>query len=554
MAPVTRLWLWSLPDDALALVAKRVLYNGEAYWFACTCCAMRDAIQAACKELKVEQCTTNVRTVFASLPRLRASMRLNKIATLVLANRNARGVEGLPTSLDGLYTWTPSTAKAIVAGATCDVLNYVWPQWAYSISTKAGPACALASACCYGRVDLLDVMCSITPSTNWDTKCLQRVVRLAVEGHPPSKQCLIHGAFHPIVHSANYQSAEWLYYKMEDMGESVGDHAWRSWLLNQFTVREITECACRSQEPRESLRMLTDWMLPRFASRTLSHRTVAMQEVLYGVLYSVTSDSHFMRPETRCYAWQWMVEKWPLGLAHLLRHLRECSLECRTPMLNIANVHRNCFRVMDVDTYKWMREELEPCNGWMYHAVMFTEGYIEWTTSKELETMRKREACCSAEWRFAMHVHHRIIRQLDAAQSSFERRRLWGMHRVLLVETFADCMLYFPDDEHFQAHCSSWQPCFGCLSACAFSESVNNFHERATPRQRDLVARTLIHRVARYWENARAEIERTNVIELNEFGERPPFFDSDEEDSSAFEHISSLRCEHNWKDLFNDRG
>lgn len=547
----TPLRLTTLPDDALAIVAARIVLDGESYWFAATCRAARNAVRTACKEFKLEKPTSNVRTIFSSLPRLRAGLRLTSVQDCVLANRRAACAQNLPTSMDGLYTWTPSAARAITAGATVDVLNYVWPSWTRSINNLTNPVCAIEGACWSGRTDLLDEIYNVLPADNWDTKCLQRIMRLAVEGHPDSRRHLLRVVFRACVFGANTASATWLYDKLEEIGDVVGEWDWRSWLMDRRIVLELTGDACKAFEPRESLRLLTNWMLPRFASRAVSDRLAPKQAMISSVLIYLAESLSF-RVQTRRNGWEWLSEAWPLGLGHLLRHIHSSAPQ-GTNRVAITTLHRNCFRIVDVGTYQWMRDQLEPTNGWMYHAVMFHDDYVLWTTSKELESLRSRESCCSAEWRFAMHVHHRIIRLIKQAQSAGERRQLWTVHRELLIESFADCMLYYPDDEKFQAHYSTWSPCFGCLSACAFSESVNIFQRYATPRQRDLIACTLINRITAHWLVMREE-KKEDPESTDQFGERAPFFDSDEEDSCAFEHISSLRGHYYWEDLYHGGG
>lgn len=531
--------LHQLPEDVLSIVAQRVVRNGETYWFGATCRAAWSAVLAACTQLEIKVPTSQLKTVYMTLPRLRAGLRLERVSEVVLADRTVCGADCLPQSMDGRYTWTPNACRAIVAGANIDVLNYVWPQWQRSISHRTSPICALYCVCQFNRIDLLDEMYSVEPSSNWDTQCLQRLVRLSIEGQPAARALLNDSMFKAIITGTATDSGEWLYRKLEHLSESIEAYGWRTWLSKCDQAHELVVSAVKAQSPYMSLRMLTGWMMPRFASRAPSERAVLMETIVHNVLATLSVgsfDSH-----ARDHVWQWLAEAWPMGLAHLLRLIHSESSGIMG--LSVSSMHRNCFRARDVRSYTWMREQLDIDTGWLYHAAVCAPHVVTWTVSSELATMRSNSThgvLCA----FAFHTFSLCMGKVARATDPTEKRNVWALCRAVVVEAHTDML------------CTNTEPDLASASLLlgvslhAFVESLECFQTRASADQRRLVFSALMPMIIK-----RVLANEHSTARGHTPGTIADIDDDDEQKSSVWAYISSLRREYNKEELLgNDAG
>ena len=548
------LLLSGLPDDTLAMIAERIVRRGEAYWFAATCRAARTAVRAACTALEIDHPTTYLWSVYTSLPRLRAGMRMSSVSTQLLANSAVRGAENLPRSLDSHYTWTPLGCRSLIAGASVDVLNYVWPQWAASTNHR-DPVCALLLIARANRVDLLQEMYGAVHIRNMGGRhvwSLQRMLLLALQGHPPARSTVVNTLFTPIVQcSRNIAAAQWLYNTLEEASEQQrDDQHWRRWLSNPHAVGPIVQAACKSASPEDSLRMLTNWFMPRFASRAPTDRAASTECIVQWVLLALASGG--VAAPTRHHVWRWLADAWPLGLAHLLRHVHENGWRVETDFA-VPVVHRNCFRVHDVATYEWMRQQIALRDeGWMYAAAWCDPCTVTWTTSKELHQLKsglEMHRANDPRFKFAYHVFSTCLHPLQTLPLSKqqprvveerhvgEARQTWAQARELVIEAFADYLMYAPAE----IDCTTCARPMLEISLHAFATSFILYYKRcedktfASKRLYDLMPLVLM------------KMGLTPLGDLNLHVGNGTLDDSDDEDqkSAAFEHISGLRKVYN---------
>ena len=166
--------LTDLADDALAALCERVVRNGEAYWCAVTCHALRRAVLAACQKLKLPP-SSMASTACLSLKRLEQAMTLPRFRELVHANMNATSAASArPHSLDRKWVWSPAGERSLAARASPQVLDYAWAQWRLSLDPH-NPGCFVTCVVAAGRVDLLKEMDrtaeeqGLDESHNWRT-------------------------------------------------------------------------------------------------------------------------------------------------------------------------------------------------------------------------------------------------------------------------------------------------------------------------------------------------------------------------------------------------
>lgn len=538
------LLLTALPDDTLALVARHIVCNGEAYWFAATCQAARIAVRTACTQLEIAQPTSRLRTVFTSLPRLRAGLRINRVKIPTLADPMIRGAETLPQSMDGHYVWTPSACRAIVAGASIDVLDYAWPQWRQS--TKAHsvhPMSALPLICRLNRPDLLEETYSagLEVRTVSPLDSLHRIFRLSIDGHPESIKLFVQAILAPLAAGCAEHAAEWVYTKLEEVSEPIEAYAWRSW-LSSGAVRggsqDLVHAALRGPTPYAALCMITGWMMPRFASRAPSERADAIVDVTHQVLLKLCQ-GELGRRAAKDNVWKWLKEAWPMGLAHLLRQLHAES--AGVAGVSVSTLHRNALRVCDLDAYEWIQQEMDSERGWMHQAVMCHPGSVTWTTSKELTTMRHAllaQPC--PRYAFAIHVlSFHLSSMCSVDTQGGELRMQWARSRGAVVHSYADVLLYgvsvLPMEETKQLL---------ELSITACCEALQAFSRRAGVEQQGAVFGALmpllLDRVVR------GQISGVDPPQVEEDGE--------EQRSAVWEYISSLRHTYSKDVLFHSNG
>ena len=524
--------LTQLSDDVLALVATRVVLNGEAVWLALTCRAANEAVRSACGNLKLERPTTHLFTVFASLRRLRAGMRLESVSAQLSA-ATAPGSEHLPQSLDGLHRWSPAACRAIVAGATVDVLDYVWPRWQRSIDLGT-PSCALVRICEVGRVDLLDNMLKSPAESPADMQCLARVLRLAVDGMPSACERVLHAILTPLVRGISHRTGQWLYDRLEEIGESVESYYWRTWLNDERRARVLVIAATKSHSPLVALRMLTGWLMPRFASRAPSERMASMDTIIQHVLVILASGGVSFS-ETH-YVWQWLSEAWPLGLAHLLRHAHAHSgAVCRE--LRVSMVHRNCMRVRDLQSYEWMRERVRE-GAWLHEAVCSTPRHAPWTLSSELVDMKREAARAGPRFALAHHVFYQLHGGLFHESPVPGSVMHWTQSRPIMVQAFCDMLLYDGANEN-DGHGASYVE-FGTsamleVSVSAFVDAMKLFCERASDGVQERICKAMMPLILQHLQKHELQPR---------YHREPDESDDDEQRSAAWNFINSLRCQY----------
>ena len=506
------LLLTSLPDDALAHIAQRIVRNGEAYWFAASCRSARTATRKACQELKIEKPATRLHTVYASLPRLRAGLRLQPVINSLVANPDASGSEGLPRSMDGRLIWTPQALRCIVAGATRDVINYVWPTWMRITPTATWSALLLALK--LGRIDLLDDMYKGE---------LGAVLAKGLTGALPMEAFIKKQMIAAIVSSANHASAEWMYAKLEALSDAHEVYGWRTWFGDTRVSSKLVDAAVTAQSPYLSLHMFTDWVLPRFASRAPSERADVVEDAVHAALFEVTSGKALIGKRQQ--VWRWLSEAWPLGLGHLLRRLHSDNVGVLG--VSVASLHRNTFRVRDLETYDWMREQLD-AEGWLHDVVHCRSDVIPWTVQAELVPMRDRCSEHDPRYAFAHRVYDYVMYGTHPHSNEMvaEMRQRWNEGRAVWVEAYADILLYGPEPDTKLA-------CMGLhVSPHAMCEALQLFARHATAERRALVFTALMPvLLAGMLHKQQESVEGAQQYDS----------DDDEQRSAAWEYISSLR-------------
>lgn len=504
-----------LPDDVLALVSKHVVRNGEAYWLAAASRAARIAVHAACDELNIQKSTSQLSTTFASLSRIRASMRLTTVSLRLLAH-DVPGCENLPQSLDKLYRWSPSACRAMLSGGTVDVLNYVWPQWQRSTDPMR-PACALVHICAIGRTDLLGAMFEQRPTSPADMQALSRLLRLAVEGLPAACDRVLHGILVPIVSGPSHKTSQWLYDKLEETQDQL--YTWRTWLSDERRAGVLVDAACKSHWPFVSLRLLTEWLMPRFASRAPSERIQSMDMITKRVL--VTLSSGVVEANHRHCVWDWLLDTWPLGLAHLLRHMHATGGPKLGEWVSVAMLHRNCLRVRDLTTYKWMRAQIDDSSGWMREVISNETSCVPWTVSRELTSMRHEAWRAGTRFAWAHHVFWYLHGNSSGDSNMSETRHRWALDRATVVETYADMLLYDISDQV--------DPSIAAfvieVSVSAFADALKLFSERTMQARRSYVFRALVP---------------TLLLHMQRYYTEPDDSDDATQRSAAWHYISSL--------------
>jgi hypothetical protein len=516
--------LVQLPDDALALVALRVVRNGEAYWLAAASRSTRAAVKAACLQLRIDSPTSRLSTTFTSLPRLRAGMRLPNVSRRLLA-QDVPGAENLPESLDKRYRWSPSACHAMLAEANADVLNYVWPEWHRS-ANPTRPACALIHICEMGRTDLLEVMYAQEPTSLSDTLSLSRLLRLAVDGLPAACDRVLNGIMMPAVRGASPRTGEWLYSKLEEIGESIEAYSWRTWLSDQRRAGVLVTAACKSSCPFVSLRLLTEWMMPRFASRAPTERMQSMDVITQHVLLALVSGN--VQAYYGHHVWAWLSDTWPLGLAHLLRHVHETEGPRIDMSIKIATAHRNCLRVRDLATYQWMREHVDNARGWMREAICCEQPHIPWTVSRELVDMAQEAQRAGPRFGFAYHVFWHLHGGMSEDNYISETRHRWAVDRSTVVESYSDMLLYDTDDRVDTSTAAVVME----VSISAFADALKLFRERAEERRYLYVVDAIMP----------VMLQQLQTHERHpQYHREPDDSDDGEQRSAAWHYISSLR-------------
>jgi len=541
--------LSTLPDDALALVAEQVVRNGEAYWLAATWRGGRRAVRTACVALGIEKPTSRTSAVFGSLVRLRAALKLAEPVRILLADRRVPGAHALPSSLDGMLVWTPAAKRAMVKGATVDVMDYAWANWraAHRFSELA----SVEAVCLGNRPDLLDVMYAHNTLGQGGSHLtsLQSLLRLALQGHPDSIKRILESVVQPAIRGCAYRTAEWLYAKLEELSQSMDATCeWRCWLSHLPLANTAARAATRSETPDRALRMLTDWWMPRYGSRAPSERLAAVQHIVLWVLTTVTSSTQqaFWTTKSTVLMWKWLASAWPMGLAHLLRELHEegAPIVSDAPTPSVAYLHRNCLRVRDVDTYRWMRDNLAG-GGWMIDAITCSGSMhiVTWTVDKELARLQQTASAGHPAFALANHVYLATIAKVRPYVTHNERKKAQlevGTHRELLIEAYTDWLLLRPewkplDDvrDYCQVHPT---PTLLEYSKTAFVESLRRFSKRASPEQRRVALDALMPGI----------LNQLLQEEQPEGGSPSHYIDSEDEEerSAAWQYISSLRHEY----------
>jgi hypothetical protein len=519
-----------LPDDALIIVAKKVVRNGDAYWFAATCCTARRNVAAACLELGIAQPSSKLRTIFASLQRLRAGVRLDNAVQQLVADNSIPGAHALPASLDGRYTWTPAGRRALVMGATVDVMDYAWAGWRRP-ERDLNNMHSLEQVCLHNRADLMEVIYQGEGSEGEESICLKTVMRLAVRGHPDSIKRLMAATIEPAISGCAAAASDWLYEKLEGItqempNQQIVDYNWRRWLSNISMVHLAVRAAVRSDVPDRALTRLTDWWMPRFGSRAPSERLLALEHVTMWVLESVTTCAMHSTwtPDVAHKLWMWLRRAWPMGLAHLLRQIHEES----TPLTNAAprptaqNIHRHCLRVRDVPTYRWMREQTTS-QGWMHDAIVCRADVVTWTVNPELTDMRHAVEH-GATYALAYHTWARLIDKIANTAHPQAKREIWEACGELVTESYSDMLLLRAEPSGNHASI------FFSTSATAFARAVQGFHERASKERRVQVFAALMPAIVQ----SMIETGRDDDLATGSGADR----------DTAWSYINSLRTEY----------
>lgn len=427
--------LTDLSEDALALVAARVVRDGEAFWMAILCRATWRAVRAACQSLKLPL-VTRASTAFHSLARLHTIVGAERLLRVVHANMNASNVSARPHSLDRKLVWSPAGERVIVASASIEVLDYVWAGWRLSLE-PLDPGCFIVRAASAGRVDLLREMNQHAEQQGLDPILNGRTLRArmrSVLGHfddasfpsamTQAMQWAESALMEPALLSGNTAAIRWYYSELDSQPASECAVMYggfrtalsRSGSVVEFEVmKRLAAAATRGADPYASLTFLSSWMWPRLGSRSTlsgSHHLAVVGAVVLTALELTNNEA--------AQAWQWLQGAMPQGAKKML-HLLATEAN-----LHVAPVMQHIWEVRNVEVYRWFRNRLHP-TGWLFELT---------TATFTLPHVADR----SRAMQFA-HMTLGAIEKRSADQESSHPEAAWELDRALCVEATADVLI-----------------------------------------------------------------------------------------------------------------
>lgn len=551
-----------LPPDLLAIVAEFVVGDhGEAYWCAATCKALRVAVRVACGSLGIAKPVSRLRTAFASLARIRAAMRLQDVQRMLCADTSIAGAEHLPCTLDREFTWSPVGRRALIAGTTRDLLDYAWANWKSSFADYTMQATAVGLMCELGRIDLLEELYKYQQeedprawtNTNMERfgyhKFMFRTIRLAVEGFPPAVDLVKRGLIVPAILGASSATIAWLHDKMEAIGEGLNSDGWRTCCADAASYTLFGRQSALSSKPYDALAMVsrpTTGVIGRFATRAPQEHTAALSPVMHSSLATVACigtgwpASPLLNGAKRTKVWQWLRTQWSGlgGLSGLLRlyHLQAGSLGCTYP---ISRLHRDCFRVQDAETYRWMRDiGLASETSFAHSAFVCTPDAVTWTILADLRhcIMRYRMLGC-ARHAFAEDIFQRLM----IRHNVHEARLAWPRDRELAIECFVDLMWFTSlETREAREELRAAQRDLLNVSVEATAQALKQFHERGPcDVRRKAIVDTLLPDLLTSVDLANAQLH-----EVHDYDTVAAESDDESPRAAAYEYISKLRGEY----------
>ncbi len=381
-----------LSHDLLALVAQHVVESGEALWMSLVCRACHDAVLAASHAMELPP-TTKLKTAFSSILRLRASMRIENLSTILMANNEALGSESLPESVDRLYLWSPVAAYSMAAGASVEVLNYAWHGWKLSsIADHPFPCLKLLSR--FGRTDLLDHV--FTNKDNDFDITFFKLLRLNFDGLPPSVQWVENMIIVPALVGANIHTLKWYYTKMEGFEElSSNQSIWRSQFASLTSLHRLVGSAFFSHRVFHSLTLVL-WIWTHFGCRAPSRTHIAQEAIVFAAFALACRHGGSIN------VWLFLKSHWPQGL-HLLLVAFWQNVNNTAPANTppISKLHGLAFAQVSLCWYNWAVTEVHE-GGWLHCALCDTAEWCYWeeppiiSADESLLAKRAPRACLAA--------------------------------------------------------------------------------------------------------------------------------------------------------------
>lgn len=393
----------NVDSDVLVLMAECIVLRGEGYWLACTCRTMRNAVRTVCHVINVMAPNNRTDTIFCSLTCMHHALSIESVKVAVLAHSRALNCYARPKSLDGRFVWSPAGERAMIAGAPPAVLDYAWPSWRHSVDT-INPACALAHASRYGRIDLLRIMDS--PDTHCaaprpeyslyaclEVLCGREMPKLDFRA---AHNTVVMGIMSPALQYARFDIVrEWFYQRMEQrmVDDPRGDPLFRRMLDATSDVDvAIDRLACdaaRGVQPFRSLRFLVEWMWPNIGSRARCTMPTAALRVAAEVLCVIVD----AQSATCVGGWEWLEWVQPEGLHVLLSDIQERS----TSHVRVASLIHSAFNPHCAEAYAWLSARVST-GQWCD----LTQLAYRWPTMPL--TLREGVDCTAMRSRFAMHA------------------------------------------------------------------------------------------------------------------------------------------------------
>lgn len=437
------LTLVDLPMDTLVLLCEWAVRDGEAYWMAATCIALRQAVASACKRLGAPLCS-RAATACLTLPRLETAMTLERFRELVHVDTNATSLEARPRSLDRKWVWSPAGERVLAALAPPWVLDYAWAGWRLSLEAW-NPGCFLVSASAAGRVDLLREMDQsaklqkLAPAL--EARTLQAKLTRSVSFFWPATRRMklperldwVESALLiPALRSGNTAAIRWYYERMDNLQGPLGgpDCEWRQDLSRgvgqngALRLGGLVRAAATGRDPYAALEFLSMWMWPRLGSRAPSSFSDALARIASDALRCALDST---RSET-VGVWAWLQRAVPQGASDLFNIMRYVA------NVHVSPLYRRVWVVRNVDVYRWISERLDPPHGWM-HALFGAPPFGHLGGDFHADTGGSHRLL------FAHMTLVNIASRRDA-EDVVDPEAVWDLDRDLAVQSLSDAFVY----------------------------------------------------------------------------------------------------------------
>ena len=450
-----------LPDDALTSICEWVVRNGEAFWVSRVSRRWRIAIGIACTRLGLKHGpVSRLATVFASIARVRAVLRVHGLPRRLLANRMANGAEARPRSLDGLYTWSLEAERAMITGGTVAVLDYVWNGWRSALASR-GAGCALVHICRVGRIDLLDEM--LKSNAELGMASLGWHMKHHALGFPSSNKLVASSILAPSLQGRRYVKVmEWYYQNMETITAQlkgwVEPDTWRCQFLSDENLFPLTTAACTGADAQSALTYLLNGIYPMLGSRAPQARLRVQHTVQFQAFVVALNDSccqlHVITGTNTelvnpvC-VWNWLSTQ-ASSLLQLIIRFSDDDVEAELPSWprswSSTRIQRTLFRDLKLDVYRWMRDRVGTRTEWVHTAFFLhipgtndepPNGTISVDHRRCIRYMRHG---ISAKAAFALLALMRCRAQLSMDDTS---HLMWSAYGEVMIEALGDVLVHW---------------------------------------------------------------------------------------------------------------